>query len=299
MPQHGPFRTLFKSAVACIGDYRCQACDPGRGPEECNTVPGIALVRRGSFVKHLGSRRVVVDAGSAVFFNAWESYRVSHPAGCGDRCSVFHLSDSVLREVLSATDPAAADREFRVFSRTHDAVGPAAYLAHRILLRAIDEGACEPLAADEAALEIAAAVLAGRRSESSTPRSDQRADTQRAHRDLAADARVALNRRLGERISLDDLAREVHSSPYHLARVFRAQTGSTIRRHRDRLRVRASLDAIAGGETDLTRLALSLGYCDHSHFTNAFRREFGTTPSSVRRAATPADLRRMSKFLQA
>src|SRR5262245_213873 len=117
MPQE-PYRSIYRSGVVRIGDYRCQAHDAGRSGEECNIVAGIALVRRWLVVKHLGPERVVADVGSAVFFNPGEPYRVSHPAGCGDRCTVFHLSDPVLREVLREIDPAGAERESRVFSRT-------------------------------------------------------------------------------------------------------------------------------------------------------------------------------------
>ena len=33
-------------------------------------------------------------------------------------------------------------------------------------------------------------------------------------------------------------------------------------------------------------LALDLGFSDHSHFTNAFREEFGAPPSAFRRVLT-------------
>jgi AraC-like DNA-binding protein len=39
---------------------------------------------------------------------------------------------------------------------------------------------------------------------------------------------------------------------------------------------------LANGASDLTELALQLGYADHSHFTNAFHREWGHPPSQFR-----------------
>jgi AraC-like DNA-binding protein len=88
---------------------------------------------------------------------------------------------------------------------------------------------------------------------------------------------------LGERITLGDVARAVHSSPYHLARVFQQQNGVPIHRYLTRLRLRASLERLQDGAGDLTALALGLGFSSHSHFSDAFRREFGCTPSAVRR----------------
>lgn len=51
-----------------------------------------------------------------------------------------------------------------------------------------------------------------------------------------------------------------------------------------RLRARAAAECLARGAQDLTALALDWGYTDHSHFTNAFRREWGVPPSRVRGA---------------
>jgi AraC-like DNA-binding protein len=48
------------------------------------------------------------------------------------------------------------------------------------------------------------------------------------------------------------------------------------------LRLRASLEAIAERSLDLTSVALDHGFSSHSHFTAAFRREWGMTPSDWR-----------------
>ncbi|MEZ4619900.1 MAG: helix-turn-helix domain-containing protein [Caldilineaceae bacterium] len=49
------------------------------------------------------------------------------------------------------------------------------------------------------------------------------------------------------------------------------------------LRMRAALERITDPGTDLTAVALDLGYSSHSHFTSAFRRAFGILPSALRR----------------
>jgi AraC-like DNA-binding protein len=41
-----------------------------------------------------------------------------------------------------------------------------------------------------------------------------------------------------------------------------------------------ALEPLADGAGDLTRIALDLGFSSHSHFTAAFRRHFGLTPSA-------------------
>jgi AraC-like DNA-binding protein len=77
--------------------------------------------------------------------------------------------------------------------------------------------------------------------------------------------------------------RAVHVSPFHLARIFQQQTGVPVHRYLTQLRLRASLERLADGEEDLTTIALELGFSSHSHFTDAFRREFGQPPSEIRK----------------
>jgi AraC-like DNA-binding protein len=104
-----------------------------------------------------------------------------------------------------------------------------------------------------------------------------------AHRDLAEAAKAMLLTRYQSPPSLDELARTLGCSPFHLSRTFSRIAGVPLRRHLDRLRLRLALERLARGVADLTDLALDLGHADHSHFTNAFRREFGAPPSAFRR----------------
>ena len=130
------------------------------------------------------------------------------------------------------------------------------------------------------------------------PRKPRRNGTDTDHVDRAEAAKVYLASRLGERITLDDVARAVYASPFHLARVFHQRTGVPIHRYLTRLRLRASLERLDDGANDLTELALELGFSSHSHFTDTFRREFGSPPSDLRRNNRRRTLREMSKNLE-
>ncbi len=83
-------------------------------------------------------------------------------------------------------------------------------------------------------------------------------------------------------IRLADLARRAGCSTFHLCRAFRRVTGLTISAFRRSMRLRLALDRLRDGHDDLTSLAFDLGFASHSHFTAAFRRQFGLTPSRFR-----------------
>ncbi|MCI0638259.1 MAG: AraC family transcriptional regulator, partial [Gemmataceae bacterium] len=136
--------------------------------------------------------------------------------------------------------------------------------------------------ADATALQLVADVLQAAFARQELPRKRSRNGTQADHAGRAEAAKTYLASRLDQRITLDDVARAVHASPFHLCRIFQKHTGVPIHRYLAQLRLRAALERLQDGADDLTALALDLGFSSHSHFTDAFRREFGRPPSVVR-----------------
>jgi len=290
-------RTVFRSATLFVGDYRCRPACGQCGAEEHSLSDEIVFVRAGLFVKHLGHTQVVGNPNRMVFFNRVDPYRVSHPVPGGDDCTVFALAPPVLTDLLRSVNPgghADGDRPFQVSDAPLEAP---LFLRHLKVLRAIQRRVLTDVAAEEAVVDLTEcsvrAALAAR-----GVRSPRRPGTTRAHREAARAAELLLTSQYREPLSLDAIARAVHLSPFHLCRVFREQTGVSIHAYRNRLRLRAALPPLAESRSDLTELALELGFADHSHFTNAFRREFGLTPSAFRRSVRSERLREMSRTLQ-
>ena len=83
---------------------------------------------------------------------------------------------------------------------------------------------------------------------------------------------------------IQDVAAEFGVSPFHLSRVFRAETGVSVHQYLLRIRMKEALSRLQAGEPLLSRLALDLGFSSHSHFTETFRRHFGESPAQVRAA---------------
>lgn len=111
----------------------------------------------------------------------------------------------------------------------------------------------------------------------------------RANRPYVEDAKAFLQKRFQEPLRLADVARALYVSPYHLCRLFTKETGETMHRYLIRLRLQEALGPVVDG-VDLGEVAISVGFSSHSHFTAAFRKEFGVPPSGVRQgvASPPA-----------
>jgi AraC-like DNA-binding protein len=78
--------------------------------------------------------------------------------------------------------------------------------------------------------------------------------------------------------TLEDWAREVSTSSRTLARLFRAETGTSFIHWRQQVRVLASLPRLAAGES-IANVAFDLGYETPGAFAAMFRRLMGVVPS--------------------
>ena len=88
-----------------------------------------------------------------------------------------------------------------------------------------------------------------------------------------------------QELELRALAREAQVHPASLTRAFRHAYGVTPSEYLRTLRLQWSMQELREGERSLAEIALEAGFADQSHFSRAFRRQFGTTPGAIRRAS--------------
>lgn len=100
-----------------------------------------------------------------------------------------------------------------------------------------------------------------------------------------ADAMCIMRRDFRAPLSVSVIANELGIHPVHLARLFRAQTGATIKNHLRRLRVRYVANRLATVDAPVGRIAAEAGFADHAHLCRDFRRHTQMTPSEYRELA--------------
>jgi AraC-like DNA-binding protein len=236
-------------------------------------------VRRGVFRRRRRDLSLVADANQVLFFNPGEEYRFGHPVAGGDDCTVIALDPGRARQLVERQDPEAAERPEAAFRVDAALSSPrAAWLQYELLAR-VRQGA-PALAVEDVLAELAQDALASAHGRPGRGHAGRAAAARR--RDMVEAAKVSLAERPDNPPSLGRLAQGFGTSPFHLSRTFRSVAGLSLRRYFGRLRARAAADRLAAGAADLTTLALDLGYADHSHLTNAFRREWGVPPSRFR-----------------
>ena len=274
-------RWLWAGGGITVTRWRCFVPFEEPTEEHVRDAHTLAFVHHGSFRLESTRGRGLVDSTTVGLYNPAEPFSGAHPEGCGDRGSTILLEPELARALLRRHRPRLADAEAPRFPATAGHRSPRAALLHRLLLAAVEREE-DPLAIEEAAHhlldELAASLFEpGRRPAWDEAGDDPRPYVERALRHLLLHFR--------ERVQVADVARAAFTSPFHLCRLFKASTGTTLHAYLTRLRLQAALDALADRpRTDLARVAQEVGFATHSHFTAAFRRELGATPSEVRRA---------------
>jgi len=85
------------------------------------------------------------------------------------------------------------------------------------------------------------------------------------------------------RNTLQDLSRELAYSADHLRILFEREFHITPAEYRNRQRLAAANDLMAGSRLSLKEIAIRTGFCDQSRFSTVYKKAFGMTPRQALR----------------
>lgn len=272
-------RILFDSGSIRVGAFRCDPHHPSfhdSGPARnfCFVFP-----RTGVEIQHEHEPAFVANPNVVTFYNRGQAY-LRRPVGVqGDRCDWFGVDIDIVRDVVRTFDPSVDARPDAPFRLTHGWSDAGTYLLQRQVFGQVANGATkEPLAVEERVLNLLESVVrTSYGTVAPAPRS-----VGRKRRDIVRHIEYILSDNCGEQLTLREIAAKVEISVFHLCRLFRRATGTTLNRYRQKLLIRRSLESILESRRPLVDIAFDAGFSSHSHFTSTFHREFAQTPSRVR-----------------
>lgn len=267
-------RLLLTTPTVTLADVCCSHSFRGRSAEERASATHLVFPYRGVFVRHLGHDDALAGPGQLLLFNPTESYRVSHPLAGGDDCLDLVVDEALLRELT----PSSLLREGSalLYRRQSVRIDPRAQALVAILRHSLVRAIAEPLEAESLALTLVRRSLGAPTARSTVASKGRRRLVDRIKLALASD--------LSRRWTLADIAAEVGGSPVYLTQVFQQVEGVPLYRYQLQLRLARALELL-GTHDDLSDLALEVGFSSHSHFSAAFQRTYGRSPSEFREVA--------------
>jgi AraC-like DNA-binding protein len=262
---------LINSGIALVEDWATQEVSLTRSAEDYSPKTQICFPYRGVFIWHVGGQDIVGDANQILFVPPGETFSLSqlHREGCAEL--IITPRSDVVAELVGNVDRSCVHPLFRRRSRRADPVIQRASLRFRQLVCA---GQLDELAADELLLELVVSALEGCHCDQALHPGTRR---------LVDRAKTFLGAYWDSAVRLKDIASAVGASAAYLTDAFRRVEGVPLHGYLVQLRLARALVEIPHS-TDLTELALRLGFSSHSHFAAAFRKAFCCTPSDFRQS---------------
>jgi AraC family transcriptional regulator len=264
---------LLATDTVAVWDVLCSGACRQKSAEECVSATHLVFPYRGVYVRHLDQVETVAEANQVMFFNEHEPYRVSHPVGGGDASLSIAIDEAILLELMPADCLHTKDRA--LFNRSRMRIDAHAQLLAALVRHRLSRGMTETLEAEDLVLSLVSRALGKRTSYA--------ASGSVGRQKLVNRAKIVLSSNLGRRWTLAEIGGAVGVSPVYLTQVFRQVEGLPLYRYQLQLRLARSLDLLDDC-SDLTGLALDLGFSSYSHFSTAFKQAYGLTPLAFQRS---------------
>jgi AraC family transcriptional regulator len=260
--------TLYSSPLLEILRYDCAGHDSQ--DEEASSQHEIVLPLDGLFLRRDSFGEILADKKQILFFNANQAHEISHPAGFGESCLLIHLAEKRLLEML----PRMGNHELP-FERASLHLDKCQQWQKFGLLSHLQD---EAMALEASWMNWLNQIFLALYEESDNPRPLNAQQREAVHA-----LRVMLNQDYCHALSLDELAARVHYSPFMLCRLFKQEFGLSIHQYLAELRLSEALQRLLDEPVlAIGDLGLALGYNSHSHFSAAFTKAFGFSPSEAR-----------------
>ncbi|NLM84241.1 MAG: AraC family transcriptional regulator [Clostridiales bacterium] len=102
------------------------------------------------------------------------------------------------------------------------------------------------------------------------------------HSDVVFKITNYIKKHCGEKLTLDQLAKEVYLSKSYLSSIFKQETGMSLTSYITKVRVEKSKKLLLEGGSSLAVISAQCGFKDQSYFTKVFKKETGVSPKRFR-----------------
>jgi AraC family transcriptional regulator len=298
--------TVYKSGLLEISRFDCDGHDSM--DEEASQRHEIVVPLDGLFLRRDSFGDTLADSKHLLFFNREQPHEISHPAGVGESCLLIHLEETLLLEMLTSHMSRLEAQADRPFERGAMRLDTRQQWQKYCFLRNLTpspsplrfagrEGSSEDaremgietfldLELEENLMAWLNRVFQGLYDEMPIV-----SPLKRPQREAVHEVQIFLNKHSCERLSLEQIAASVHYSPFMLCRLFKQEFGLSIHQYLSDLRLSQALDALlTQPELAIGDLGMALGYNSHSHFSAAFARAFGVSPSGAKNSLSATQL---------
>jgi AraC-like DNA-binding protein len=236
-------------------------------------------------IRHDGGQELVASRQVITLYNDGQEYRREGLSHYGDQSIWLRFRKPEVVEAVHAAGRTHEDLARIPFIWTHAYCDPQTYLLQRQLTNSLlnSENTDFLFIADTAMQLLQRAVNGTSERQVRCRQAFEHGDTRFRHQRLAKRCEALLATTFDQKLTLESIASDLGTTPFHLSRVFLRQTGKSIHQCLLQMRLRSALDQmIDRPHARITDIGLDAGFSSPSHFTQTFRKNFGMTPRQFR-----------------
>ena len=270
---------MYSSDFYRIMDFKCRCVDCSVSKPEYSNSFCISFVRKGNFLFNVFRQSLDSFSGCVLITKPGYEHTVTHTHSTPDECSIFDFNKDFSNEIALMY----GKTKFFLDNDIHSTLvktSPELEWLHYYIYQLLIDKAGSKLQLDNMVMEIVHRVLLA----VTDYKPDERITPQlkKNHLHTIELAKLYMSSHFNDDISLMEIAKHCHVSPFHFSRIFKTFTGTSP--HQFLLAIRLQHAALLLQDTNLpvADIAFSVGFNSIEHFNAAFRQKFRTAPSLAR-----------------
>lgn len=271
--------TLYESDFYRVLDFRCRCTECNTSKPEYSSSFAISFVRRGNFLFNVFRHALDSYTGCVLITKPCYEYTVTHVHTVPDECTIFEFKQDFYRELQQQYSKARlfADPDL---DSTLVRTGAELEFYHFYILQLIQRRSAHKLQTDQLVMEMTTRIL--NHVTDYQPDARINARVKKNHLVTIERAKEYMTEHFMEDISLMEMAKYSHVSPFHFSRLFKTFTASSPHQFLQGIRLQHAEMLLRNTSMPVADVAFSSGFNSIEYFTAAFRHCYKCPPAKFR-----------------
>ncbi|HEY9258812.1 AraC family transcriptional regulator [Chitinophaga sp.] len=273
-------QTLYDSPICTVHNFLCQCRECAVSEKEYQSTFSMAYIRKGNF--RFKVFRNDLDAYSGLFLLCKPGYehQVAHVHDIPDQCTIFSFpAENTALLMTHATAFAWFFNNPDIQSILVKATPEMEFLHQRIFTLLL-QPRYSRLWAEQLMTELFLLVLyAGNPLQTLPVLNDKQ---KRNYLPVIEQVKEYINENYADNVTLSQLAALGNMSPFHFNRLFKQITAAAPYRYLLQVRLKQAHLQLCNTQLPVTSIAFSTGFNSLEHFSAAYKKQFGKSPSAMR-----------------
>lgn len=273
-------QTLYQSPICTVHNFLCRCEECAVSAKEYQETFSMAYIRKGNF--RFRVFRNELDAYSGLFLLCKPGYehQVAHVHNIPDQCTIFSFPAESADRLMAHT------ASFSWFFSNPDIQSillkatPEMEFLHQHIFSLLQKVHSPRLWIEQLMTDLFIMVLSAGDPLHPLPALNDK--QKRNYLPAIEQVKVFINENYADEVTLPQLAALGNMSPFHFNRLFKQVTAATPYNYLLQVRLKQATLQLCNTSLPVTDIAFSTGFNSLEHFSAAYKKQFGKSPSAMR-----------------